>query len=75
MLIQEVINQQWIPAVLDCHMLANGDLDVKTEAALAIWFTEREPRRRSAAWPFICSEFFATPRERERSMAFVAGLR
>ena len=42
-------------------------------AALAICPTERDCRRRSAAWPFMCSEFFATPRDFERSIALVRG--
>ena len=44
-------------------------------AAWATWLTERFLSRRSAAWPWMCSEFLATPLERARSIALVSGLR
>ena len=50
-------------------------LAAQAEAARAIWLTERDFSRRSAAWPTRCSEFFATPPDFERSIALVFGHR
>ena len=44
-------------------------------AAREICDTLRPEIRISAAWPFMCSEFRATERDRERSMALVLGER
>jgi hypothetical protein len=48
---------------------------LQAAAARAICDTLRLFSLRSAAWPFMCSELRATPRDRLRSIAFVAGER
>ena len=44
-------------------------------AAREICEIERPEIRTSAAWPFMCKEFRATDRDRERSIALVFGER